>query len=70
MPRNSVVPTTDPDRLLSLREVATMLGLSRVSVWQLRRSGSFPTGRRLTTNRLAWLRSDLLAWIESRPAVQ
>jgi len=42
-------------------------GLSRMTLWRLEKAGHFPARRRLGPNSVAWLESDVTAWIESRP---
>ena len=59
------VPTVSP-RLLRPRDVARMVGLSRVSLWRLEQEGKFPPRRRLSTNRVAWLTEEIENWIRTR----
>jgi predicted DNA-binding transcriptional regulator AlpA len=40
---------------------------SRKHLLDLMRAGLFPAARQLSANRVAWLRSELLAYVESRP---
>jgi prophage regulatory protein len=68
----TITPTTnalDDIRMVTMRELCSLVGLSRVSIWTLRRAGKFPAGRQLSENRIGWLASDVRAWIESRPRV-
>ena len=56
------------DRLLRMKEVQKIVGLSRSTIYALLAEGKFPRARRLTPATVAWRYSELLAWIDSRPA--
>jgi len=56
-------------RLLRLREVIAITGISRMSIYRYERSGNFPRRRRVGTNTVAWLDEDIAAWMSSRPFV-
>ncbi len=58
-----------PDRLIRTTEVLRMTGLSRTSIWRLERQGDFPARRQVSGNAVAWLESEVLEWITSRPQV-
>ena len=53
------------DRSLRLPKVLDMTGLSRTTLWRLERAGQFPQRRRLSARCVAWLESEVLAWIDS-----
>jgi len=53
--------------LLKVSDVATMLQISRASAWRLVWSGELPASR-LSARTVRVSRSDLEAWIASRPA--
>jgi prophage regulatory protein len=55
-------------RLLRLPEVQATVGLRRSEIYRRIRSGTFPAPIRLGTNAVAWLQSDLDAWIAARVA--
>ena len=57
------------DRLLRQDEVMRMTGLSRTGIWELERRGEFPRRRRVGARNVAWLESELLEWMRSRPVV-
>jgi prophage regulatory protein len=54
-------------RLLRIREVVEKTGCSHVTIWRKERGGEFPKRRRIGPNTVAWLESEIDAWIESRP---
>ncbi len=55
-----------PLRCLTLKEVSTLIGLSPVTIWRLRRRNDFPKPIRLSPGRVGFLESDVAAWIEAR----
>jgi prophage regulatory protein len=54
-------------KFLRIRQVMSLTGLSRMTIYRLERDGNFPKRRRLSQNSVAWLESDISAWAESRP---
>lgn len=57
------------DRFLREREVQHRTGLSRSTRWRLERIGKFPRRRRISANAVAWLDSEIAAWIAARAAL-
>ena len=56
------------DRLLSEKEIlAEYVPWGRTTLWRKVRSSDFPAPRSLSSNRKAWLASEIEAWIKSRP---
>lgn len=55
------------DKFLSKPEVLDMAGLSNVTQWRMEKRGEFPRRRQISPGRVAWLESEILAWMESRP---
>jgi prophage regulatory protein len=60
-------PDSRPE-LLSRDDVARLTGLSPATVERYRRKGNLPAPIRLGPNRIAWVRSELEAWIAKRIA--
>jgi prophage regulatory protein len=56
-------------RLLRLRDVIAITGISRMSIYRYERSGNFPRRRRVGSNTVAWLDEDIAAWMSSRPFI-
>nr|WP_246812727.1 AlpA family phage regulatory protein [Ensifer sp. ENS07] len=54
--------------LISMRDVCTLTSLSRTMVNRLRVAGRFPGAVELGERRVAFVRSEVLAWIEERIA--
>jgi len=53
-------------RLLRFADLKSLVGLSRTSIARLERAGEFPKRRRISTRAIAWLKSDVDAWLASR----
>ena len=51
---------------LSVREVVTLTSLPRSTVIKHSKTGQFPAQVRLCGNRIAFVRSDVQNWIDSR----
>lgn len=61
---------SDEQRLLTAREVTALTRLSKPTVYLMLKRGEFPRQLRLGPNRVAWLKSEVLAWIEARAAAR
>lgn len=66
--RGSVLLPKGGEQLLPLPAVVHKIGASRASIYAWVRDGRFPKPRKLGPRRVAWLASDLDAWIASRQA--
>ena len=53
-------------RFLRLADVRSRVGLSRSQIYRQISSGDFPKAYSLGARAVAWLESDIEAWIESR----
>jgi prophage regulatory protein len=56
------------ERILRQPEIERRTGLSRTTIWRLERSGDFPPRRRVLSNTIGWLESEVDEWIQTRPA--
>jgi prophage regulatory protein len=56
--------------LLSLNDVSALTSLSRTAINRLRAAGNFPAAVMLGERRVAFVRTEVLAWIESRVAAR
>lgn len=56
-------------RILRLADVLAATGLSRTSLYDAVRDGSFPKARQLTKVAVGWRSDEVEAWICSRPQV-
>jgi len=71
----TTIPNTQaPLKMLRLKQVLELTGLSRSTVYDLldskspRHDPSFPKQIKMTECSVAWIESEILAWIESRIA--
>lgn len=55
------------NKFLSKATVDEMSGLSNVTRWRMEKRGEFPKRRQISPNRVAYLESEVLEWMESRP---
>jgi prophage regulatory protein len=53
-------------RLLRVKEVANLCGLSRSTIYRLQSLGQFPAGYRISTHAVAWRAEEVDTWIQSR----
>ena len=56
-------------RFIRRDEVISMTGLSAATIWRHENSGTFPARRQLGPNSVAWLESEVLAWMNTRVPV-
>lgn len=54
-------------KLLRTKQVVQLTGLSRMTIYRLEKSGTFPARRQLGLNSVAWLEDDVAAWVGTRP---
>jgi len=58
---------TDPDVLLTRREVERRTGLSRSTLYRKMRTGTFPVPVKVSERAVRWRDRDIRAYVESRP---
>lgn len=56
------------DRFLRDPEVREITGLSRPTRWRPERTGKFPRRRQIAPNAVAWLESEIQAWMAEQAA--
>ena len=57
------------NKFLSKTIVDEMTGLSNATRWRMEKNGGFPSRRQISPNRVAYLESEVIDWMESRPAI-
>jgi predicted DNA-binding transcriptional regulator AlpA len=57
------------DRLISKKEVTRLTSLSGTTIWRLARAGQFPAPIQLSRGRVAFLQSQVTAWIIARAGI-
>ena len=55
--------------LWSIRFVAERTGLSKATIYRYTVRGLFPPRRHVGPGRVAWLASEVIEWIDSRPLI-
>lgn len=60
----------DVDHFLSERQLLQRLGVSRATLWRMRRARRFPEPIRLSEARVGWPVAQVSAWIASRPTTR
>lgn len=60
-------PTLPGGRIIRIREVMSMTGLSRSSIYAAIKQGTFPAQLKLSTRSSGWLESEVIQWRETRP---
>jgi prophage regulatory protein len=58
---------SQPDAMLKLPTVIERTGLSRASIYRLMRVGLFPQKYPIALRAVAWKRSEIENWINTRP---
>jgi prophage regulatory protein len=68
----SAAPSTADIELLPMRALLRVLGLkSRQAVYhRLRHVPNFPKPRRVGTHSIAWIKSEVTAWVQSLPVAE
>ena len=56
----------DVDRLIRLKELIKIIGLSRSTVYKLLSEGKFPKRIKLTQKTVVWRLSEIQTWIDEK----
>lgn len=59
----------DFEQLMRDKEVVQVTGIGRTTRYELIAAGNFPPPIRLSPKRIAWRRSDIVNWLQSRSEV-
>lgn len=65
--RDQAAAAPRDEELWSIRAITARTGLSRSTIYDYVGRGLFPAQRQLGPRRVAWLASEVRAWIASRP---
>ena len=57
------------DRLVRVKELKTIVGISATSIWRRCKEGQFPEAVRVGPGAVAWRLSEVNAWMNSRQTV-
>jgi predicted DNA-binding transcriptional regulator AlpA len=55
--------------ILTRAQTCELIGLGVLSIWRLRREGSFPRPIRLTGKKIGFYRDEVVDWARTRPRV-
>jgi prophage regulatory protein len=53
------------DRVLRFPEVKRLTGLSRTTIWEQERAGTFPRHIQISARAVGWFESHICAWLEA-----
>ena len=56
-------------KILSLKEVVLLTGLSKVTLWRLEQKNMFPQRVALSPRRVGWKHDEVMEWLDTRPRV-
>lgn len=54
--------------VLDLRGVIELTTLSQSTIYAMVKNGEFPKQKRIGSNRVVWMRSEVIAWLEEKLA--
>lgn len=57
-----------PEKAMKIGEVRAMVGLGTSRIYELEAAGEFPKRRLFGARSVRWLQSEILEYIQSRPA--
>ncbi len=63
-------PTNDNHILISLNDICAMTSLSRTAINKMRDAGRFPVAVSLGDRRVAFVRAEVMTWLEARIAAR
>ena len=55
------------DKFIREKEATELSGLSRTTIWRLRRRGDFPSKYQISAGLTAYKESEVMHWMETRP---
>lgn len=55
------------DRLLTRKEVEALTGLSRSTLYRMKKEGRFPQPRQMGSRAVRWPASEVELWVQERP---
>lgn len=58
------------DRFVGMPTVLALVGVSRGTIYNLKKAGTFPPAYKLGPRRVGWSLNEVLAWIEQRKSKQ
>jgi len=65
---STITPTALKSAYLNRKDIKLLTNLGSTTLWRLEKEGRFPGKVQLSSGRVAWKRSDVMEWIETREA--
>jgi prophage regulatory protein len=65
---NNDIPLDDI-RIIRIREVIALTGLSRSAIYAAVKAGTFPRQVKLSARSSGWVRGEVIGWVKERPRV-
>lgn len=59
--------TKEALRIIRIREVVALTGLSRSTIYAAVKSGTFPRQVKLSIRASGWFEAEILKWVQERP---
>lgn len=59
--------STEHLRIIRIREVIALTGLSRSAIYAAVKAGTFPRQLKLSARSSGWLRNEVVLWVKERP---
>lgn len=59
--------STEDLRIIRIREVIALTGLSRSAIYAAVKAGTFPRQLKLSARSSGWLRNEVVLWVKERP---
>lgn len=54
-----------PERILRIKEVTQLTGISRTTIWRMECNGKFPARVQLGIGSVGWKRNEVVSWMEN-----
>lgn len=54
------------DRIVRIRELKSLTGLSTTTIWRKEKDNTFPKRRRISKRAVGWSFNEILQWIEDQ----
>ena len=58
------------NKLLKSKQVQELTDLSKPTIYRLMKAGNFPRPVKLSPNRVAWRKAEIMAWLDARPVAE
>ena len=58
---------TEDLRIIRIRDVIALTGLSRSAIYSAVKAGTFPRQLKLSARSSGWLRNEVVLWVKGRP---